>query len=229
MEAQWHKYQNREFGTCWNNQDILSDGPWRELAQIWDPELLSLAHMLPATVVGSRADSTSRKYLGAFRRWKRWAQQNSLPVFPVTGINLALYLQHLAVKGSSRTAVDEAVNAMSWLHQAASSPSPPQSPIVKLAQEALQRQLAKPTKKKQHVTKDILMAMEQDIAASPSLHNVHLFTACLLAFAGFLRSEELINLKACHVRIQADMMLIWIARSKSDQLSGCSGEIHAID
>lgn len=101
-------------------------------------------------------------------------------------INLALYLQHLAVERNSRAAADEAVNAMSWLQKATSSPSASQNAIVKLTKEGLQWQLAKLTKKKQHVTKDMLMAMEQDMATSPSLYYVCLFTACLLAFAGFL-------------------------------------------
>ena len=197
---------------------FLSSGPWKELSEVQDPELQMLARMLPATVMGSRADSTSRKYLGAFKRWKLWARQHSLPVFPVKDINLALYLQHLAVEGGSRSAVDEAVNAMSWLHQVASAQSPSHSAIVKLTQEGLQRQLAKPIKKKQHVNKEILMAMEGDVAVSPSLHNVRLFTACLMAFAGFLRSEELISLKAADVQIKVDMMIIRIAKSKTDQL-----------
>ena len=128
-------------------------------SQVQDPELKFLAQMLPATVLSSRADSTSRKYLGAFKRWKLWAQQHSLPVFPVKDINLALYLQHLAVERGSRAAVDEAVNAMSWLHQSASFQSPSQSTIVKLTQEGLQWQLAKPTKT-QRISKDILLAIE---------------------------------------------------------------------
>ena len=40
------------------------------LKDLQDPELQNLAANLPATVLKSRAPSTTRKYMGAFRRWK---------------------------------------------------------------------------------------------------------------------------------------------------------------
>jgi hypothetical protein len=49
------------------------------------------AEVLPTTVLSSRADSTTRKYLGAFKRWKLWAEaRQGVPVFPVQEIHLAL-------------------------------------------------------------------------------------------------------------------------------------------
>jgi len=38
----------------------------------------------------SRADSTVKKYCGAFRRWKTWAVAYKLPPIPA---KIALYLQ----------------------------------------------------------------------------------------------------------------------------------------
>ncbi|KAL5496951.1 hypothetical protein EMCRGX_G013331 [Ephydatia muelleri] len=40
------------------------------LGNLEDPKLRRLAQSLPATVLRSRADSTTKKYLGAFQRWK---------------------------------------------------------------------------------------------------------------------------------------------------------------
>jgi hypothetical protein len=73
---------------------------------------------LPATVLHSRADSTTKKYIGAFRRWKNWADsRHGVPSFPVQDIHLAIYLQHLSESVESKAAVEEAVYALSWLHQ----------------------------------------------------------------------------------------------------------------
>ena len=43
---------------------------WSMLKDLEDPELKELADKLPDTILHSRADSTVKKYLGAFKRWK---------------------------------------------------------------------------------------------------------------------------------------------------------------
>ena len=55
--------------------DIVSQGTWSLLEELKDP----------ATILHSRADSTVKKYLRAYRRWKNWATQcnfDSIPVKP---------------------------------------------------------------------------------------------------------------------------------------------------
>ena len=49
--------------------------------------------------------------------------------------------------------------------------------------------------------------------------DLRLATACVLGFAGFLRFNELVNLKPCNRKIQNDMLRIRIEHSKTDQLS----------
>lgn len=48
--------------------DIFRLGTWNQLKDLEDPKLKGLAKKLPGTILHSRADSTVRKYLGAFRR-----------------------------------------------------------------------------------------------------------------------------------------------------------------
>ena len=58
---------------AFSSADIFSSGMWPLLSNLEDPELRRLAQALPATVLKSRTDSTSKKYLSAYRRWKVWA------------------------------------------------------------------------------------------------------------------------------------------------------------
>ena len=51
-----------------------------------------------------------------------------------------------------------------------------------------------------------------------SLSHFRLATACLLSFAGFLRFNELVNLRPLDIRFEDDMIRIHIVRSKTDQL-----------
>ena len=53
---------------------VAKGSVWDMLDELRDPELRRLATHLPETVLHSRADSTVRKYLGAFQRWKLWAR-----------------------------------------------------------------------------------------------------------------------------------------------------------
>jgi len=55
--------------------EVFSQVPWLELRELQGPVLQELAGRLPNTKLHSRADSTTKKYLGAFRRWKSWASQ----------------------------------------------------------------------------------------------------------------------------------------------------------
>ena len=60
-------------------------------------------------------DSTTKKYLGAFQRWKTWAEaRRGVPSFPVQDIHLVLYLQHLSESIQSKSAVEEVVHAILW-------------------------------------------------------------------------------------------------------------------
>lgn len=65
-------------------------------------------------------ESTTRKYLGAFRRWASWAAGKSeISAFPIEVAPFALFLQHLGETTRSKAAVEEAVNAVSWAQRLA--------------------------------------------------------------------------------------------------------------
>ena len=92
------------------------EGVWKTLADLEGPEFKKLAASLPGTVMHSRADSTTRKYMRAFQHWQAWAKpRGEVAVYPVRDVHFALYLQHLANTTKSKAAVDEAVNAINWV------------------------------------------------------------------------------------------------------------------
>ena len=82
--------------------DVVSQGTWTLLNELEDPDLRSLASRLPSTILHSRADSTVRKYLGAFKRWKSWATQYKLATIPAKPHQFVLYLQHLSEETKSK-------------------------------------------------------------------------------------------------------------------------------
>lgn len=166
--------------------DVLTVGPWETLRALKGPELARLATFLPGTVLGSRANSTTVKFMYAFQRWKRWAEpRHEVAVFPVQEVHFALYLQHLAETTRSKASVEEAVNAIGWIHQLSGLSPIAASPFLRATLEGLQRQLAKPKARKEPITPDMLLVRVESLGPSPSLAEVRLATIALLAFSAF--------------------------------------------
>ena len=192
-------------------------GEWRSLKDLQSPELQRLVTALPSTLVQSKAPSTAKKYLGAFRRWKLWASDHKLPAFPAKPIHVTLYLQHLGESSASKASAEEAVNGLAWAHSLAGIESPTSNPLVKNTLEGLKRALARPVQKKAPFTIEMIQAIVKDTEQNDSLANVRLATMCLLAFAGFLRFDELSNIHPCDLGFEEDYVKLHIPKSKTDQ------------
>ena len=83
--------------------------------------------------------------------------------------------------------------------------------------EGLQCRLAKPKVRKEPVTSDMMSAMVNSLGAVPSLTDVRLVAACLLAFTTFLRYDKLAKLRCCDITFSHTRMSIHIMSSKTDQ------------
>ena len=104
------------------------------------------------------------------------------------------------------------------MHNLAGLESPTQSPLVQTTLEGLRRLLARPVQKKSPVSVDILVDLVEDSFKHPTLSNLCLAAAYMLAFSGFFRADELISLRPCDIKVSADMMAVTIRHSKTDQL-----------
>ena len=137
-----------------------------------EPELKELAKRLLDTILHNRADSTLRKYLGAFKQRKSWATEQQIASIPAKDHHMALYIQFLADSTKSRTAIKEAYNSIAWVHSLTGLASPTVSPFVKAMLESLQRVLENPTMKKVPVTPVMLEEMVRDAGQSHSLSDL---------------------------------------------------------
>ena len=111
-----------------------------------------------------------------------------------------------------------AVHSISWFHQLGGEPSPSYHPLVKSALAGAQRFLAHQTIKKELFT---VSQLEQLVASKAdsvtSLYNICSGVICLLAFSAFLRFDELAKLVRFDVKIEDDMLKLFIQSSKKDQ------------
>lgn len=161
------------------------------------PEVLAdKVVLLPEILRRSRADNSCRKYELGFLRWKKWAEGNGVEsrhILPAQVFPVALYLVSLIQTASTPSPVITAFYAIKWVHEICGMNSPTDSKIVSNVLESAKRILGKSTVKKEPISVDILMAMFNRLYEVKNLKNQRIICACLLAFAGFMRSSELLK------------------------------------
>ena len=83
---------------CFYFADVFSSTMWSDLRAAvpqGSSVLQSLASSLPDVALASRAPSTSSKYFSSYNRWRSWAPEHGLTVFPASPFHFAIYLRHL--------------------------------------------------------------------------------------------------------------------------------------
>ena len=180
--------------------------------------LQSLPSSLPDAALASRVPSTYAKCFSSYNSWRFWAREHGLTVFPASPFHVAIYLCHLMTEAKTASPLESAVHSISWFNQFGGEPSPSDHPLVKSIVAGAQRLLAHQTTKKEPIT---VSQLEQLVASKAdsmaSLYNIRSVVICLLAFAAFLRFDELAKLVRSDVKIENDMLKLFIQSSKTDQ------------
>lgn len=182
--------------------------------------MCELAEALPSLALQGKATSTIKKYSGAFCRWRKWiSSKRALSVsLPPKPVHLALYLSFLATRCKTSAPLLEAISALSWVNQLAMVEDTTTHPLVVQVLAGAKRQLACPTVKKEPITPEILTKLVDKFGQEDaSLLNVRTLTVVLVGYAGFLRFDELSNLKESDVQILEEHMELFIESSKTDQ------------
>ena len=68
------------------------------------------------------------------------------------------------------------------------------------------------------ITVEMLQAIVCDVRKDDTLANLRLAAVCLISFAGFLRFDEVANIRPCDLAFDEDHSTIQIPRSKTDQM-----------
>ena len=94
--------------------------------------------------------------------------------------------------------------------------NPCNSSFLHTVLQGLKRLLAKPVVKKEPITPGILRALVDKYGSSNNLMDLRLCTMTLIAFAGFLRHDELIHICRRDLQLHESHVNIFISKSKTD-------------
>lgn len=113
--------------------------------------------------------------------------------------------------------IEGAFYSIKWAHNIAGVKNPCDSDVVSAIVEAARRKLNRPVKKKEPISADIMLKLfEKYNNVNQSLKDLRLLTLCALAYTGFLRFNELCNIKAKHLTFYKEYVDIFIEKSKTD-------------
>ena len=135
---------------------------------------------------------------------------------PVSNLHCAIYLLSIIQQNNSLSAVTTAFYSLRYAHCSMGLQSPTDNGLVKNVMEAAKRRLSKPVVKKEPVTADILERLYDSRIENASLVDLRILSMFLLAYSGFLRSAELLNLTRTDIVFYVSYMTVFIEKSKTD-------------
>ena len=196
--------------------DVFSSPMWSELSHVQDPSLRLLANKLPEMVLSARADSTTATYLNGFRRWRSWASKfPEISFLPATPAYVSLYLLSVLQASTSPAPVQTALYSIRWAHDLAGFQSTTSHTLPQKVFESARRRLEHKKSKKSPMTSVILLKVFQSLDGS--LVDTRFMAMALLAYAGFLRFDELSDLKLKDVISHPTYFELFIESIKTDQ------------
>ena len=193
------------------------------LPQMRSPER---AHLVPGVTIAlasSAAAPTSKLYASHFKKWKLWcAQFPEKNDFPAQDCYVALYLMNLLQSEFTFSTINSAFYLINFFHTACGFMNPCVSGFLKAVLKGCKRRdiaKARVPKQKSPILPEHLLALVSRFAGpSASLSDIRDVALCLIGFAGFLRFNEICNLKWCHITFHESHLSVFLPRSKTDQL-----------
>ena len=179
--------------------------------------LVSLQGQLPQFLASSRAQGTVKRYTGAVNKWTEFARKYELQLWPVRPSDFCLYILHLTNLGKGLSVIDAAFYGIKWVHDCVDLKAPTGFSSVQNAFQAAKRKLSKARQPMDPVPPEVLNKLCADKESCNDLFVVRSVAMAILAFAGFLRADELRCLQVRDFLMHDDFVTLVIRQAKTDQ------------
>ncbi|XP_053373596.1 uncharacterized protein LOC123527851 isoform X1 [Mercenaria mercenaria] len=164
-----------------------------------------------------KSENTTKTYNSGFKRWKVYCSNKGYTALPASPILVAVYLTELLDSSSSYHTVSKAFYGIKWAHELNGLDDPTRNSFVKNLLESAKRTSRKPTTKKDPATSEIIIELCERFASSEDLCTVRNVCMITTAYAGFLRFDELSNIRCKDISFDENYFKIHISKSKTDQ------------
>ena len=181
-----------------------------------------LAWARQAAACGSaESDSSHTKACDALQGWECLATLHTTDVtLPANPLHVRLYSAHLAGLASSPSVLDAAYYGTKWAHKLCGLPDPTCHSLPTIVMDSARRVLGKPAVAKNPITVDMLKAWCNKFSSkSTTLRDLRFIAMSLVAFAGFLRFNEVVRIRCSDLVFEDSHLTIVIHKSKTDGFS----------
>ena len=198
---------------------LINSGIESHQRQTSNTKLQQLVEGVPDLLNAGRASSTRSKYERAWQKWFEYctdfADVTPLPADP---FDIAVYFNYLLTYRGTRGSIVDAMYGIRWGHIVEGHLPPTDHPFVKLAYDgAIRLSNYEGTKKKDPFTSSMLHALVNPDLLDDLIY-LRFVTICILGFTGFLRLDELLNLRVRDIQFYSSYMTLTIPKCKNDQI-----------
>ena len=193
---------------------------WSEIKEMSrDRRFMSAALNIPHIIRKSKSDNTNKKYDVYFNKFKEWCVSNEVQHLPASVSTIAIFLSSLVQKSVSESVFSAYFYSIKWNHEMNMFSNPCDNKVLHMLCEGAKRILCKSIVKKEPITPEILENIVRVYGSSDrieDLSSVRICSMLLLGFAGFLRFNEIANLKVKNISFHDLYMSLNIEKSKTD-------------
>lgn len=167
-------------------------------------------------MIQSKSDNTVKKYYYSFKKWSDFCVQHHYSAIPAEPIHIVLYLTKILDSGSSANVISTAIFAIKWAHSLNGLSDPTDNGFVKNLVESAKRLRSTKIVKKDAITSEMLVELCDKFSCITDLMVLRDLAMILIGFAGFLRFDELVELRCKDIQFHEQYLSIQIAKSKTD-------------
>ena len=199
--------------------------------------LRPLLDELPGYIVHCREDNTVKTYKNAFNTWSKWCTKFCVTEMPAQPLTIALFILNLIQLDSSFPKIESVFYAIKFYHKLLGY-NDPCNTLTKNMLEAAKRICQHQVSKKKPISvQHLILLYEKLIKNNVNLSKMRIMNICLLGFCGFLRYQEISNLKRQDIVFCDTYMKLFIEKSKTDTyregkwvfISKCDSEICPVE
>ena len=164
------------------------------------------------------AVNTMKTYNQGLRAWTQWA--TDLPevnTLPIRKIHLAAFFASVVQQQGKWGKIEQAFYGVNWLHKVLGIPNPCDSAIVRYVKDGAKRILKKRTVKKCPIRPRHLKRLVLRFGCSNNLLHLRVVAVALISYAGFLRYDEVSQIRRSDIQFESSYLKIFLPSSKTDQ------------
>ena len=203
------------FADCLNGLgDLLAK---KAQLDVKDTYLRSLAGKMPNLLLNSRSVNTSKKYMSYFNKFVNFMNKYDKSSLPASAVLVSLFIVHLIEHNTSYGVVCSYVYAIKWMNNLHGYTDPTLSPNVKDLVLTSRRTVHKSRCKKDTLSPVTIRSLFEKYSETDNLFVIRDLAMIITCFTGFLRYDEMSNIKCKDLSFNTTYVTIHIAKSKTDQ------------